>query len=382
MHQPQRYIAHFDLDSFFVSVEILKNPSLQNQPVLVGGSRERGVVAACSYAARKFGIHSAMPMKQALQLCPNAIVISGSYKDYSYFSNRVTEIIANAAPAYQKASIDEFYIDLTGMDTYFNPLQWTIDLRQQIIVATGLPISFGLASTKLIAKIATDEAKPNGYLFVQPGREKEFLAPLPVQKIPGVGKHTLPVLQQMGIYTIHDILQFSPSHLEQKLGKWGQTLHTIANGKYDSPLHESHEAKSISTEQTFSENTTDRLFLEKKLVQMTEKVAYELRQDNLFTACIAVKIRYADFTTQSKQVTIPLTFCDDELIPVAKQLLQALYSGKQAVRLLGIRLSNLNKYGKPPDLFNATHTKASLYQAIDAVKNKYGNFALRKGRSV
>jgi DNA polymerase-4 len=382
MNQPQRYIAHFDLDSFFVSVEILKNPSLQNQPVLVGGSRERGVVAACSYAARKFGIHSAMPMKQALQLCPNAIVISGSYKDYSYFSNRVTEIIANAAPAYQKASIDEFYIDLTGMDTYFNPLQWTIDLRQKIITATGLPISFGLASTKLIAKIATDEAKPNGYLFVQPGREKEFLAPLPVQKIPGVGKHTLPVLQQMGIHTIHDILQFAPSHLEQKLGKWGQTLHIIANGHYDSPLHESHEAKSISTEQTFSENTIDRLFLEKKLVQMTEKVAYELRQDNLFTACIAVKIRYADFTTQSKQVTIPLTFCDDELIPVAKQLLQTLYSGKQAVRLLGIRLSNLNKYGKPPDLFNATQTKASLYQAIDAVKNKYGNFALRKGRSV
>ncbi|MGC8751378.1 DNA polymerase IV [Hydrotalea sp.] len=382
MNQPQRYIAHFDLDSFFVSVEVIKNPALQHQPVLVGGSSERGVVAACSYAARKFGIHSAMPMKRALQLCPQAIVLPGSYKEYSRFSNRVTEIIALAAPAFQKASIDEFYIDLTGMDTYFNPLQWTIDLRQQIMAATGLPISFGLASTKLIAKIATDEAKPSGYLFVQPGREKEFLAPLPVQKIPGVGKHTLPVLQKMGIHTIHDILQFAPSHLEQKLGKWGQTLHSIANGHYDMPLHESHEVKSISTEQTFSENTTDLLFLEKKLVQMTEKVAYELRQDNLFTACIAVKIRYADFTTQSKQVTIPLTFCDDELIPVAKQLLQTLYSGKQAVRLLGVRLSNLNKYGKPPDLFNATHTKASLYQAIDAVKNKYGNFALRKGRSV
>jgi DNA polymerase-4 len=261
-------------------------------------------------------------------------------------------------------------------------LQWTIDLRQQIIAATGLPISFGLASTKLIAKIATDEAKPNGYLFVQPGREKEFLAPLPVQKIPGVGKHTLPVLQQMGIHTIQDILQFMPQHLEQKLGKWGQTLHSIATGSYDRPLENSHETKSISTEQTFAANTTDRVFLEQKLVQMTEKVAYELRQEGLFTACIAIKIRYADFTTHSKQITIPLTFCDDELIPVAKQLLHTLYAGKQAVRLLGVRLSNLNKYGKAPDLFNATHTKASLYQAIDAVKNKYGNFALRKGRSL
>ncbi|RTL48114.1 MAG: DNA polymerase IV [Sphingobacteriales bacterium] len=382
MHQPQRYIAHFDLDSFFVSVEVIKNPALQHRPVLVGGSSERGVVAACSYAARKFGIHSAMPMKRALQLCPHAIVLPGSYKDYTRFSNRVTDIIAHAAPAFQKASIDEFYIDLTGMDVFFNPLQWTIDLRQQIMAATGLPISFGLASTKLIAKIATDEAKPNGYLFVQPGKEIDFLAPLPIQKIPGVGKHTLPVLQQMGIHTIQDILQFTPQHLEQKLGKWGQTLHSIATGSYDMPLENSHETKSISTEQTFAANTTERVFLEQKLVQMTEKVAYELRQEGLFTACIAIKIRYADFTTTSKQATIPLTFCDDELIPVAQQLLQQLLKPHQPVRLLGVRLSALSKHGQVPDLFNQINTKANLYKAIDAVKNKYGTFALQKGRSV
>ncbi len=382
MNQPQRYIAHFDLDSFFVSVEVIKNPALQHLPVLVGGSSARGVVAACSYAARKFGIHSAMPMKRALQLCPQAIVLPGSYKEYSRFSNRVTEIIALSAPAFQKASIDEFYIDLTGMDAFFNPLQWTIDLRQQIMAATGLPISFGLATTKLIAKIATDEAKPNGYLFVQPGKEKEFLAPLPIQKIPGVGKHTLPVLQQMGIHFIKDILQFTPQHLEQKLGKWGQTLYHIATGSYDSPLETAREAKSISTEQTFAANTTDKAFLEQKLVQMTEKVAYELRQDAQFTGCLAVKIRYADFTTTSKQTTIPLTFCDDELIPVAKQLFQQLHQPNLPVRLLGVRLSALSLHGQAPDLFNQTHTKANLYKAIDAVKNKYGTFALQKGRSL
>ena len=382
MNQPQRYIAHFDLDSFFVSVEVIKNPALQHRPVLVGGSSERGVVAACSYAARKFGIHSAMPVKRALQLCPHAIVLPGSYKDYSRFSNRVTDIIARAAPAFQKASIDEFYIDLTGMDAFFNPLQWTIDLRQQIMDATGLPISFGLATTKLIAKIATDEAKPNGYLFVQPGKEKDFLVSLSVQKIPGVGKHTLPVLQHMGIYTIQDILQFTPHHLEQKLGKWGQTLYLIAIGRYDIPLETGHEAKSISTEQTFAANTTDRAFLAQKIVQMTEKVAYELRQDGLFTACIAVKIRYADFTTNSKQITIPLTFCDDELIPVAQQLLQQLHQPNLPVRLLGVRLSALSKHGQAPDLFHQTNTKANLYKAIDAVKNKYGVYALQKGGSL
>lgn len=382
MNQPQRYIAHFDLDSFFVSVEVIKNPALQHLPVLVGGSSERGVVAACSYAARKFGIHSAMPMKRALQLCPQAIILHGSYKEYSRFSNRVTDIIAQAAPAFQKASIDEFYIDLTGMDVFFNPLQWTIDLRQQIMAATGLPISFGLATTKLIAKIATDEAKPNGYLFVQPGKEKDFLAPLPVQKIPGVGKHTLPELQQMGIHFIQDILQFSPQHLEQKFGKWGQTLHHIANGSYDMPLETAHEPKSISTEQTFTTNTNDKAFLEQKLVQMTEKVAYELRQERMFTACIAIKIRYADFITTTKQISLPLTFCDDELIQAAKQLFQLLWQPSLPVRLLGVRLTNLSKHGQAPDLFNQTNTKANLYKAIDAVKNKYGTFALQKGRSL
>ena len=211
MRKPQRYIAHFDLDSFFVSVEVLNDPSLKGKPVIVGGSRERGVVAACSYEARKFGVHSAMPMKKAMQLCPQALLVRGTRGEYSRFSRWVTEIIAAKAPLFEKASIDEFYIDLTGMDKFFDPFKWTIDLREEIINKTKLPISFGLASNKLIAKIATDEAKPNGYLFIQHGKEKEFLAPLPVKKIPGVGNHTLSVLNEMGIEFIGDILNKSQS---------------------------------------------------------------------------------------------------------------------------------------------------------------------------
>src|SRR6476661_10816057 len=207
VHKPQRYIAHFDLDSFFVSVEVLNDPSLKDKPVIVGGSRERGVVAACSYEARKFGVHSAMPMKKAMQLCPQALLVRGTRGEYSRFSRWVTEIIAAKAPLFEKASIDEFYIDLTGMDKFFDPFKWTIDLREQIIDETKLPISFGLAINKLVAKIATDEAKPNGYLFIQHGKEKEFLAPLPVKKIPGVGGHTLTILSEMGIEVIGDILR-------------------------------------------------------------------------------------------------------------------------------------------------------------------------------
>src|SRR6476619_8468823 len=221
MHKPQRYIAHFDLDSFFVSVEVLNDPSLKGKPVIVGGSRERGVVAACSYEARKFGVHSAMPMKKAMQLCPHAILVRGSRGDYSKFSRWVTEIIAAKAPLFEKASIDEFYIDLTGMDKFFDPFKWTIELREEIIAKTKLPISFALASNKLVAKIATDLAKPNGYIQVPSGKEKEFLAPLSVNKIPGVGEQMTSSLNELAIGTIRQLSEYSIEFLESRFGKWG-----------------------------------------------------------------------------------------------------------------------------------------------------------------
>jgi len=382
MQKPQRYIAHFDLDSFFVSVEVLNNPELKDKPVLVGGSRERGVVAACSYAARKFGVHSAMPMKKALQLCPQAILVKGTRGEYSRFSRWVTEIIAAKAPLFEKASIDEFYLDLTGMDKYFDVFKWTIDLRQEIIDKTQLPISFGLASNKMIAKIATDEAKPNGYIFIEPGREKEFLAPLKVSKIPGVGESTYDTLREMGIHYIGDILNHTPEALEKKLGKWGADLWVKAQGQHFGEVSPYHEAKSISTENTFHENTADMDFLMSELVRMTEKVAFELRQDEKLAGCIAVKIRYPNFETTSRQTTIHYTFRDDELIPVAKDLFNKLYKKGKLVRLMGVRLGELTNHAIQGSLFDETEKKNNLYKAIDDVKVKYGRSSLQKGRAI
>jgi len=221
MSASSNIIAHFDLDSFFVSVEIIKNPSLKGKPVIVGGQNEKGIVTTCTYEARKFGVHSAMPMKTAMRLCPQAIVISGTYSEYSRYSGWVTQIIASKAPLFEKASVDEFYIDLQGMDKFFDPLKWTIDLRELIMNETGLPISFGIAKNKMVAKMATNEAKPNGFLQIPLGKEKEFLAPLEVNKIPGVGEQSNKILQYHGIKLIGDIHQTTPENLEKLLGKWG-----------------------------------------------------------------------------------------------------------------------------------------------------------------
>ncbi|HJV18575.1 MAG TPA: DNA polymerase IV [Sediminibacterium sp.] len=382
MNAPQRYIAHLDLDSFFVSVEVLNDPSLKGRPVIVGGSRDRGVVTTCSYEARKFGVRSAMPMRTAMKLCPQALIVRGTRGEYSRYSRWVTDIIAAKAPLFEKASIDEFFIDLTGMDRFFDPFEWTIALRKEIMEQTQLPISFGLATNKMIAKIATDEAKPNGYLFVKPGMEKAFLAPLPVNKFSGVGERTHIKLQQMGIHTIQQLSETPVSVLEKKLGKYGPDLWKKSQGIHESPVHPYHESKSISTENTFEENQTDLPFLLSELVRMTEKVAFELRQDKKLTGCIAVKIRYPDFETTSRQTAIDYTLRDDELIPVAIDLFHQLYRKGQPVRLLGVRLSELTSHVLQGSLFDDGGKKDELYKAIDAVKNKYGRNALQKARTV
>ena len=377
---PQRIIVHFDLDSFFVSVEILNNPSLKGKPVFVGGS-ERGVVAACSYEARKFGIHSGMPSKKALQLCPQAIIVKGTRGEYSKFSRWVTDIIAAKAPLFEKASIDEFYLDLTGMDKFFKPLQWTVDLRKKIMNETQLPISFGMGCNKMIAKIATNEAKPNGYLQVPFGKEKEFLAPLMVNKIPGVGDQTYEVLKSMGIWTINDITLRPKEELEERLGKWGVDLWNKSFGIHNGEVTQYHEAKSISTENTFNENKTDLVFLMSELVRQSEKIAFELRQDGKVAGCIAVKIRYPDFETTSRQTTVPFTCADDEIIPVAKELFNKLYRKGQPIRLLGVRLSELTNEAVQANLFDDVERKTDLYKAIDDVKNRFGKLKLKRASS-
>ena len=363
----QPYIAHFDLDAFFVSVERILDPSLVGKALILGGCRERGVVSTCSYEARKFGVHSAMPMARAVALCPHAIVMQGTRGQYSKFSQWVTDIIAAKSPLYEKASIDEFYIDLTGMDRFFDPLQWTIDLRKEIIETTGLPISFGLASNKMVAKMATNAAKPNGFLQVLPGKEKEFLAPLQVGEIPGVGEHMLKTMHSLGIMTISDLSVYPQHLLEQNFGKYGEVLLQKANGVHSGAVHPFHEAKSISTEHTFSENSADMDFLQAELIRMTEKLGHELREDGKMTKCVAVKIRYPDFETHTRQMAIAPSSYDDELIKVVKDLFANLYKQKHPVRLIGVRFSELTSTSLQTDLFENRVRKADLYTAIDAV---------------
>ncbi len=379
MSEHQVYIAHFDLDAFFVSVERILDPSLVGKPLILGGSRERGVVSTCSYETRKFGVHSAMPMARAVALCPHAIVMKGTKGQYGKFSQWVTDIIAARAPVFEKASIDEFYIDLTGMDRFFDPLQWTIDLRNEIMETTGLPISFGLASNKMVAKIATNAAKPNGYLQVLPGKEKLFLAPLKVSEIPGVGEQGLKTLHSLGIMNIEQLSAYPVHLLEHYFGKYGAVLSMKANGVYAGTVDNFHEAKSISTEHTFFENTSDVDYLLSELLRMTEKLAHELREDQKMTRCIAVKIRYPDFQTQTKQMAIHASSYDDELYKVVRDLFKQLYDTKKAVRLIGVRFSDLTDESVQTNLFDNKIKKANLYDAIDQVKNRFGKKSLGRG---
>lgn len=375
-----RIIAHFDLDSFFVSVEVLNDPSLKGKPVIVGG-RERGVVCSCSYEARKFGVRSGMPSSKALQLCPQGIFLKGNYSEYSRYSRWVTNIIASKAPLFEKASVDEFYIDLTGMSRFFDPLQWTIDLRAQIMQETGLPISFGLASNKMMAKIATNQAKPNGFLQIPFGKEQEFLSNLSIAAMPGIGSQTEEILKSIGIYTLHDVYKAGEQQLEERLGKWGADLWTRSQGIHHGEVSQYHEAKSVSSENTLDENKTDTVFLKSELVRLTEKICYELRQDDKVAGCVAVKIRYADFETCSRQTTIPYSNADDEIIPVVKALFQKLYKKGTPVRLLGVRLSELTNEAVQTNLFSDAEKKSDLYKAIDHVKNRFGKVAVKRASS-
>lgn len=382
MTDPIRHIAHFDLDAFFVSVEILKDPSLKGKPIIVGGDGQRGIVAACSYEARKYGIQSAMPALTAKKLCPHAIFLRGSHHDYSYYSRMVTDIIAEAVPQYEKASIDEFYIDLTGMDKFFGVSQYTRSLREKITKETGLPISYGLSTSKLVSKMATNEAKPNGFLEVTPGKETAFLWPLPVERIPGVGKQTEIALHNLGIYTIEQIAKSPVELLEYHFGKWGKDLWEKSYGISDSPVESYSEQKSISHENTFDKDYNDVSFLYTELVHLTEKTAYSLREEERLTGCVTIKLRYADFTTVSKQEVIDYTALDDILIAKVKAIFDKLYKKGEMVRLLGVRFSHLVPMTVQMNLFENAQEKLELFKAVDDIKNQFGSDVIKKATTV
>lgn len=378
----ERHIAHLDLDSFFVSVECLRNPRLTGKPVLIGGSGDRAVVASCSYEARKFGIHSAMPMKVARRLCSHAIIVRGDMEQYSKYSGLVTDIIKDTVPLFEKASIDEFYVDMTGMDRFFGCSKFTGELKKKVIRESGLPISYALASNKLISKVATNEVKPNGQIEIPFGNEKSFLAPLSIAKIPGIGKQTAYLLLKMGVETVQVLSDIPVEMLQNLLGKNGTDLWRRANGIDETPVVPFHEQKSISTENTFQTDTIDMRFLNSEMVRMTEHIAFELRKQNKLTGCITVKLRYSNFETFTKQLTVPYTNADHVLLKTAKELFARLYDHRMLIRMIGIRFTNLIPGNYQIRLFEDTQEMIKLYQAIDSVKKQFGEKFLIKAAGI
>jgi DNA polymerase-4 len=353
-------------------VEHLRNNRLKGKPLLVGGMSDRGVVASCSYEARKFGIHSGMPMRAALRLCSHAIVVKSDFEAYSKYSNLVTQIIKDKVPLFEKASIDEFYIDLTGMDKYFGCRKFSDELKTSVLKESGLCISYGLASNKLISKVATNEVKPNGQLEIPFGNEKTFLAPLSIMKIPGIGKETGFKLLKMGVETVKTLSDIPVKMMHNLMGKNGIELHKRANGIDESPVIPYREQQSISTEETFDSDTIDISFIKKELVRMTEKIAFELRCKNKLTGCVSVKVRYSDFQTEQKQSSIEYTASDQILIQKVKELFDKIYSRRQLIRLIGVRFTDLIAGTYQINLFSDTQETIKLYQAIDSVKKQFG----------
>ncbi|UKN00823.1 DNA polymerase IV [Paracrocinitomix mangrovi] len=370
-------IVHMDLDTFFVSCERLIDSKLIGKPVIIGGTSDRGVVASCSYEARRFGIHSAMPMRMAKQLCPEAIILRGNSGVYSKFSDTVTEIIKESVPIYEKTSVDEFYADLTGMDRFYGCYKFSSELRQKIIKETGLPISFGLSANKTVSKIATGEAKPNNEINVAIGTEKPFLAPLSVKKIPMIGDKTYRTLCNLGVKKIYTLQEMPMEVMERVFGKNGVVMWKKANGIDNSPVVQYQERKSISTERTFDKDTIDVIKLKGIITAIAENLVYQLRRGNKLTACITVKIRYSDFQTYTLQKRIPYNASDHTIIPIVLDLFKQLYNRRMLVRLIGVRFSHLVEGGHQINLFDDTEV-INLYQAMDHIRERYGDRAIMR----
>jgi DNA polymerase-4 len=377
-----RTIVHMDLDTFFVSVERLNNSHLIGLPVIVGGMSDRGVVAGCSYEARTFGVHSGMSMKMARALCPDAVVIRGDMEQYSRYSNDITSIIAEQAPVYEKASIDEHYVDITGMDRFFGAVKWSHELRQRIIRETGLPISLGLSVNKTVSKIATGQAKPNGELEISREGIMPFLNPLSISKIPGIGEKTFRLLRSMGIARIDTLSHMPVEMVERVLGKNGIIIWKKANGIDPTPVEPYSERKSISSETTLEQDTIDIAMINDLLLKMVEKLSYQLRTKQKLASCVTVKVRYANFDTHTLQRRIPYTAFDHMLLPVTRSLFDRLYQRRMLIRLIGVRFSHLVSGVQQISMFDDSPEIISLYQTLDRIRNRFGSRAVTRAAAM
>lgn len=374
----KRTIVHMDLDAFFVEIERLKSPALRHLPLVVGGGGDRGVVAAASYEARAFGVHAGMPGRMARQLCPNAYFVRGDFDSYTYYSDLVTEVIAEDAPVLEKASIDEFYMDVSGMDKFHGCYRWALEVKGRVRQEAGLNISFGISENKTVSKVAVGEAKPNGQIQIPPGNERRFLAPLDVSRIPMVGQKTAHLLKSLGIQTVKTLSQMPIRRLEGVLGKNGSDLWHKANGQDQTPVVPWSARKSLSKENTFESDTIDVAFLRAELVRMVSELVYDLRQAGQVTGCITVKVRYANFDTHTQQIQIAYTCADHVLLAQAVSLFNKLYNRRLLVRLLGVRFSKLVPGSYQLSLFDESSRMAGLYTAMDTIRNRYGLLAVSR----
>jgi DNA polymerase-4 len=377
-----RAVIHLDLDAFFVAVECKLNSSLRGRPLIVGGQSRRGVVTSCSYEARRFGVHAAMPMYLALQLCPDAKVISGDMEAYSRHSHEVTQIISEHVPSFEKSSIDEFYVDASGMDRFFGAFKWAKELQSRIIKESGLPISMGMSVNKTISKIATGEFKPLATKLIEEGHEQAFLDPLAVEKIPMIGKQTASFLHDMGVRTVQTLREMPVKFLVSAFGKNGVSLWNKAHGIDPAPIVPYSEQKSISTESTFEEDTIDTKKLKSILTAMVEKIAFQLREQRKLTSCVTVKIRYSNFDTESKQIHVPYTSSDHVLLKGVMELFEKLYNRRMLIRLVGVRFSGLVQGSHQIDLFNDTEENINLYERMDWIRHRFGSDKLMRAVTI
>ncbi|MBI2849426.1 MAG: DNA polymerase IV [Chloroflexi bacterium] len=382
-----RTIMHVDLDAFFVSVEQALNPELRGKPVVVGGSPEgRGVVAAASYEARKFGLHSAMPLKTAVRLCPQAIFLPGNFHRYRDASHKFMAILADFTPFIEPMGLDEAYLDVTGFESLHGSIrQMALEIKRRIKDELGLPASVGIASNKVVAKVACEQSKPDGLIEVPKGGERDFLAPLPVGELPGVGEKAEQILARSGIKTIAQLANTPSAALKSRFGVFGEDLQRRARGIGSDKVEPPAAAKSISRETTFGRDTRSRPFLKATLRYLAEKVGADLRRQEKQARCVTVKLRYADFTTITRSHTLKLVTDNDDIIFAtgARLMEKALSLEKQPVRLIGIGVSNLVEPGGQLSFLDSPVQRlAQLDRTIDRIRDKYGFTAIQTGQTL
>ncbi|MFH0733948.1 MAG: DNA polymerase IV [bacterium] len=378
-----RTIFHLDLDAFFVSVERIIDPSLEGKPVIVGADPNgRGVISACSYEAREYGLHSAMPIRQAFKLCPNGIYLHGHYKEYVRYSEAVENLLKKYAPVIEQASVDEFYIDFTGCTKiYGNLFMFASQIQKEVWDTLSLPCSIGIGTNKTIAKIASDCLKPKGITYVLPNMEKEFLHPMPLETIPGVGKVTLQQFHNKGFYTIGDITKLPSDYFAVTFGKAGIDIWNKANGHGTEFLTTSHARKSISKEHTYETDIIDTVKLEKTLFELSEKVCQYLRDEDWEASTIGLKLRYSDFVTITRAKTIKPTDSDNIIYNTVLKLFRNAYTRRVGIRLIGIHLTNFSEYADQELLFEDKEiTRKKLYRAVSKIRDKFGFDSINIGK--